>query len=66
MDSEDAQSVAMPSPWLGSFPTGSNSVSVSSSAVGFAHTGQLSPISNGVDPSTAPPAASHPRLSRPR
>ncbi|KAH6847249.1 fungal-specific transcription factor domain-containing protein [Chaetomium sp. MPI-CAGE-AT-0009] len=49
MDSEDAQSVAMPSPWLGSFSTGSTSVSVSSSAVGFAHTGQLSPISNGVD-----------------
>ncbi|KAK4033051.1 fungal-specific transcription factor domain-containing protein [Parachaetomium inaequale] len=49
MDSDDAQSVAMPSPWLDSLATGSTSVSVSSSSVGFAHTGQLSPISNGVD-----------------
>jgi hypothetical protein len=49
MDSDDAQSVAMPSPWLDSLATGSTSVSVSSSTDGFAHTGQLSPISNGVD-----------------
>ncbi|KAL2194808.1 fungal-specific transcription factor domain-containing protein [Corynascus similis CBS 632.67] len=39
----------MPSPWLGSLSTGSTSVSASSSTVGFSHTGQLSPISNGVD-----------------
>ncbi|AEO60025.1 hypothetical protein MYCTH_2308823 [Thermothelomyces thermophilus ATCC 42464] len=39
----------MPSPWLGSRSTGSSSVSASSSSLGFSHTGQLSPISNGVD-----------------
>lgn len=50
MDSEDFQSVGLPSPWLGSHSTRSNSsVSLSSSTMGFAHTGQLSPISNGVD-----------------
>jgi len=49
MDSDDAQSAGLPSPWPGSLSTGSTSASVSSSTVGFAHTGQLSPISNGVD-----------------
>ncbi|KAL2151396.1 hypothetical protein VTH82DRAFT_6494 [Thermothelomyces myriococcoides] len=49
-DSDDARSTVMPSPWLGSCSTGSTSVSASSSSsVGFSHTGQLSPISNGVD-----------------
>jgi hypothetical protein len=65
MDSEDAQSVAMPSPWLGSFSTGSTSVSVSSSAVGFAHTGQLSPISNGVDRPRGPVRSSASSLASP-
>jgi hypothetical protein len=65
MDSEDAQSVAMPSPWLGSFSTGSTSVSVSSSVVGFAHTGQLSPISNGVDRPRGPVHSSASSLASP-
>lgn len=49
MDSDDIQSVGLSSPWPASLQASSTSVSVSSSAVGFAHTGQLSPISNGVD-----------------
>lgn len=50
MDSDDGQSVGLPSPWLGSLEAGcSATISVSSSTVAFAHTGQLSPISNGVD-----------------
>ncbi|KAL2163533.1 hypothetical protein VTH06DRAFT_5591 [Thermothelomyces fergusii] len=50
IDSDDARSVVMPSPWLGAYySTGSASVSVSSSNVEFSYTGQLSPISNGVD-----------------
>ncbi|KAL2134352.1 hypothetical protein VTI74DRAFT_407 [Chaetomium olivicolor] len=49
MDSDDAQSVGLPSPWLCSLETGSTSISGSSSTAGFAHTGQLSPVSNAVD-----------------
>ncbi|KAK4154325.1 fungal-specific transcription factor domain-containing protein [Chaetomidium leptoderma] len=49
MDSDDAPSVGLPSPWLDSLTTCSTSVSVSSSTMGFTSTGQLSPISNGVD-----------------
>ncbi|KAJ4293046.1 hypothetical protein N0V88_005710 [Collariella sp. IMI 366227] len=50
MDSDDEQSVGLPSPWLGSLEAGcSATISVSSSTAAFAHTGQLSPISNGVD-----------------
>lgn len=55
-DSDDAQSAAsQPSPWLGSPSAGSASVSASSStaASGFAHTGQLSPVSDAVAPSRA-------------
>ncbi|KXX78917.1 Transcriptional regulatory protein moc3 [Madurella mycetomatis] len=83
MDSDDIQSIGLPSPWLGSLSTGSTSVSVSSSSssstMGFAHTGQLSPISNGADvpceasdsaanlssPSQSPPVAAmvHPGRS---
>lgn len=44
MDSDDLQSVGLPSPWLRSLPPGA-----ASTAAGFVHTGQLSPISNGVD-----------------
>ncbi|KAK4140446.1 uncharacterized protein C8A04DRAFT_39902 [Dichotomopilus funicola] len=67
----------MPTPWLDSFSTGSTSVSVSSSTTGFAHTGQLSPISNAVDqprrvvssagslasPSQSPPVTTGPHSS---
>ena len=51
-DSDDAQSGGPPSPWLGSPSAGSTSVSASSStaASGFAHTGQLSPVSDAVGP----------------
>jgi len=51
MDSDDLQSLGLPqSPWMASL---SASV-VASSAGSFAHTGQLSPISNGMDaPSSA-------------
>ncbi|KAK3904640.1 transcriptional regulatory protein moc3 [Staphylotrichum tortipilum] len=47
-DSDDAPSSGLPSPWLGSPSAGSTSVSASSStaASGFAHTGQLSPVSD--------------------
>lgn len=77
VDSDDAQSVTMSTPWLDSFSTGSTSVSVSSSTTGFAHTGQLSPISNAVDqpcrvvssagslasPSQSPPVTTGPHSS---
>src|SRR3954470_22688455 len=52
MDSDDipsADSAGLLSPWLGSLSDGSTSASASSSTVGVAHTGQLSPISNGVE-----------------
>ena len=52
MDSDDipsADSAGLLSPWLGSLSAGSTSASASSSTEGFAHTGQLSPISNGVE-----------------
>ncbi|AEO67947.1 uncharacterized protein THITE_2050890 [Thermothielavioides terrestris NRRL 8126] len=48
MDSDDdGHSAGLSSPWLASFSTGSTSVSAASSTTGFAHTGQLSPVSNG-------------------
>ncbi|KAK4124445.1 hypothetical protein N657DRAFT_572168 [Parathielavia appendiculata] len=69
INSDDVQSVGLPSPWLGSFTEDSTSVLGSSSTMEYAHTGQLSPISNGVDmcapvrratslasPSQSPPA----------
>ncbi|KAK4098732.1 hypothetical protein N658DRAFT_509353 [Parathielavia hyrcaniae] len=50
IDSDDVQSVGLPSPWLaGSFTDDSTSVSGSSSTMGYARTGQLSPISNALD-----------------
>ncbi|KAK0712980.1 fungal-specific transcription factor domain-containing protein [Lasiosphaeria miniovina] len=49
MDSDDIQSLHLPqSPWLESLSTGSASGSVPST-MSFVHTGQLSPISNGMD-----------------
>ncbi|KAL2019926.1 hypothetical protein VTK56DRAFT_9018 [Thermocarpiscus australiensis] len=48
MDSDDVRPAGLPSPWLASYSTGSTSASMSSS-VGFARTGQLSPVSSGVD-----------------
>lgn len=54
MNSNDVQPIGLP-PWMGSLSTSSASVSASSSTMSFAHTGQLSPISNGADlPSRAP------------
>ncbi|KAK3305858.1 uncharacterized protein B0T15DRAFT_396330 [Chaetomium strumarium] len=46
MDSTDVQSASLRSPWLASLSSGSTSVSVSSSAAGLVHSGQLSPISS--------------------
>ncbi|KAK4198840.1 fungal-specific transcription factor domain-containing protein [Triangularia verruculosa] len=43
MDSDEIPHVGLPSPWLDSLSTGSNSLSTSSSTLSFAHTGQLSP-----------------------
>ncbi|KAK4653742.1 hypothetical protein QC762_509700 [Podospora pseudocomata] len=72
MDSDEIPHVGLPSPWLDSLPTASNSLSTSSSTLSFARTGQLSPqlspISTGMamscggssclaSPSLSPPTA---------
>lgn len=47
MDSDDLRSLGMaPTPWLMPLPASA----VVSTAMSFVHTGQLSPISNGMDP----------------
>ncbi|KAK5661787.1 hypothetical protein OQA88_9888 [Cercophora sp. LCS_1] len=51
MDSDDLQPLVLPpsSPWINSLSSSMPISLMPSSAVSFAHTGQLSPISNGVD-----------------
>lgn len=51
LGSDEVQSVNLPSPWLGALPTAASAAIPMSTTgtVGFAHTGQLSPVSNGVD-----------------
>ncbi|KAK0611467.1 fungal-specific transcription factor domain-containing protein [Immersiella caudata] len=52
MDSDDLQSLGIPQPpWMASLSA--TSVAASSSTVSFARTGQLSPISNGMDASSS-------------
>ncbi|KAK0649352.1 fungal-specific transcription factor domain-containing protein [Cercophora newfieldiana] len=52
MDSDDLQSLGLPqSPWIASLSAAP--VAASSAASCFAHTGQLSPISNGMDASSS-------------
>ncbi|KAK4192315.1 fungal-specific transcription factor domain-containing protein [Podospora australis] len=56
-DSDDIQSVGLPSPWLGTFST---SLLPLSTTMGFAHTGQLSPGDTESSPSLASQSQSPP------